>query len=380
MNVHAPIQYRLINGESINAEEDERTFNTIQNINKGKTNNHPGHLIGNMIVRHEYKMQNKTLFEFDSDMSTTKREISRVGQKLQEIENDSLFTHDYIKKNSDDWQSHLERIADFLVEENPWWQQTDFGIQFFDFNSPKNVENPKVHHFRSASISTVINDLKTHWSSIVENNIKIPVDIILMRGRDDRVEYNRTDSSSLKEISENYDEDENLDDLSNFILVEKPDEFEKENMISVSNNSTDNSEPCNHISSSSQPDIEQPSSSSLPSAELKTKEAYAIYQVLNASSPLLERYDSSKIIAKKSLKKHMSKDLRDMQAELQILTLNKISVLRKDFRTWEQEYMTNHNFKAPSEKDLVQDKEIFDIYRRIKIGKKLLHNWNISFD
>ena len=74
----------------------------------------------------------------------------------------------------------------------------------------------------------------------------------------------------------------------------------------------------------------------------------------------------------------MSIDLRDMQAELQVLTLNKISVLRKDFRTL-QGYMTNHNFKVPSEKDLVQNTEIFDIYRRIKIGKKLLHNWNISF-
>ena len=112
---------------------------------------------------------------------------------------------------------------------------------------------------------------------MIENNIKIPVDIMLMRGRDDQVEYGKTDSSSLKEISENYDEDKELDDLSNFMLVEKPDEFEKENMISVSDNSADNSEPCNHISSSSQPDIEQPSSSSSPSSELKTKEAYAIY-------------------------------------------------------------------------------------------------------
>ena len=172
----------------------------------------------------------------------------------------------------------------------------------------------------------------------------------------------------MKEISANYDEVENLEDLSNFMLVEKPDEFEIENIISEPVNSAENSEPCNHISSSLQ------FFSSLPSAELKTKEAYAIYQVLNASSPLLERYDCSKVIAKKSSKKQMSKDLRDMQAELQVLTWNKISVLRKDFRTWEQEYMTNHNFKVPSEKDLVQNTEIFDIYRRIKIGKKLLHN------
>ena len=108
--VHAPIQYRLINGESTNTEGDERTFNTIQNLTKGKTNYRPGHLIGNMIVRHEYSTQNKTLFEYESEQSTTKREISRLGVKLIEIENDSLFTHEYIQQNTHDWQSHLKRI------------------------------------------------------------------------------------------------------------------------------------------------------------------------------------------------------------------------------------------------------------------------------
>ena len=80
-------------------------------------------------------------------------------------------------------------------------------------------KNPKVHHFRSANISRVLNDLKTHWSSIVENNIKIPVDVILTGGEDDPVEYNKSDSLSLKEISANYDEVENLEELSNFMSV-----------------------------------------------------------------------------------------------------------------------------------------------------------------
>ena len=44
---------------------------------------------------------------------------------------------------------------------------------------------------------------------------------------------NKSDSSSLMEISANYDEDENLKDLSNFMLVEKPNEFEIENTINV---------------------------------------------------------------------------------------------------------------------------------------------------
>ena len=33
-----------------------------------------------------------------------------------------------------------------------------------------------------------------------------------------------------------------------------------------------------------------------------------------------------------------------------------------------------------SEKALLQNKQIYDIYRRIKIGKKLMSNWNISFN
>ena len=98
LTVHAPIQYRLINGESINAEEEERTFNTMKNINKDKTNNRPGHLIGNMIVRYECKKINKTLFEFENGETPITKEIKRIGDKLLEIQNDSLFTFDYIKK------------------------------------------------------------------------------------------------------------------------------------------------------------------------------------------------------------------------------------------------------------------------------------------
>ena len=46
--VHAPLQYRLINGETINCEDEERCFNLIKNITKETSDNKPGHLIGNL--------------------------------------------------------------------------------------------------------------------------------------------------------------------------------------------------------------------------------------------------------------------------------------------------------------------------------------------
>ena len=39
-----------------------------------------------------------------------------------------------ILESGSDWQSHLERISDFLVfGENVWWEKTEFGVDFFDY-------------------------------------------------------------------------------------------------------------------------------------------------------------------------------------------------------------------------------------------------------
>ena len=159
------------------------------------------------------------------------------------------------------------------------------------------------------------------------------------------------------------------------MLVNEPND-----LIEIENNvMPENSSPDNHISTNDHEDNEQPSSSSFPSAEFKTKEAKAIYKVLNSSSSLLERYDSAKASAKK-LKTYASSHLQDMQAQLQILTLNKISVLRNDFNAWEKEYMANHDLRVPTEIVILQNKDILSIYRRILIGRKLMLKWNISFN
>ena len=57
--VHAPSQYFLISGESINCKDEERCFNLIKNITKDTSNYKPGHLIGNLIVRQEIENQCK---------------------------------------------------------------------------------------------------------------------------------------------------------------------------------------------------------------------------------------------------------------------------------------------------------------------------------
>ena len=68
-------------------------------------------------------------------------------------------------------------ISDFLIfSKNVWWKKTEFGIEFFDVDSePEKIElKPRVHHFRSSNMKSVVNELEKHWLHIVDHNICIP--------------------------------------------------------------------------------------------------------------------------------------------------------------------------------------------------------------
>ena len=165
--------------------------------------------------------------------------INPIGIGLQKIQYNSLFTYDYIQKNSSDWQSHLERISDYLIfGEDVWWKKTEFGIEFFDVdNTPANLDlNPKVHHFRSANIRTVTKDLEEHWTSIVENKLCIPTHEILIGHDDEIVQYKKTtflsdrikidnllpthSKCSITTAPLNYIEEELEEDLTDFTIKE----------------------------------------------------------------------------------------------------------------------------------------------------------------
>ena len=232
--VHAPLQYRLVNGETINCEDEERCFNLIKNITKDTSNYKPGHVIGNLIVRQEVESQCHEKYEFDREINPTLQVIRKIGKKVEEDQYNSLFTYDYIQKNIADWQAHLQRIADFLIfDKNIWWQETDFGIEFFDFlNHPCEIDkSPTVHHFRSSNITSVLNELKKQWLSILDNNICIPTHEILEGNEDEKVSYRKTtflsdkilnytspSSHILRKSKVITDEDFVEEDLTDFVL------------------------------------------------------------------------------------------------------------------------------------------------------------------
>ena len=100
---------------------------------------------------------------------------------MENFQYNSLFSYDHIKANPYDWQSHTERISDFVTEDKGlWWKKVEFCIEFFNFDSLDQVPNNlKPNHFRSESAANVSTNLKTLWESIVQSKTTLPTAFIL---------------------------------------------------------------------------------------------------------------------------------------------------------------------------------------------------------
>ena len=100
---------------------------------------------------------------------------------------------------------------------NIWWKKTVFGIEFFDVDKPGKIELKP----RSSNIKLITNEVENYWSSIVENNICIPIHQILICDEDEKVLIKNTTFLSGK--IENFT---SLDTLS-FPTVCQPSAYEE---------------------------------------------------------------------------------------------------------------------------------------------------------
>ena len=191
--VHAPIQYRLISGASLNVEAEERMFSTKKDLTHRKTNFIGDHVITNIVERLQYRMIDKERNKKKENIDTTINDIKKYGKHVRKIQENSFFTYDYIQNNVMDWDAHLRRISDFLVFGDIWWKEDEFGIEFFDYEPIGTIDQyPQIKHFRSSNLDDVTRDLREHWSTIVKNKIYIPTHIICEGDEDEPVRFIKT--------------------------------------------------------------------------------------------------------------------------------------------------------------------------------------------
>lgn len=138
---HAPQQFRIISLASCNAEDEERQFNFLKTVSASTSNHHPENVLANAFIRLQVKQQWKN--ERPTGVTDVEAKISKAYKYSEH--RDTVISFDAIKKFPFEYQAHLERIADYLVEEEIW-EATTQGIKMFDISGKF---KKKKHSFRS---------------------------------------------------------------------------------------------------------------------------------------------------------------------------------------------------------------------------------------
>jgi len=117
LTCHSATTYRLISLRSLNTEFQERTFGQANGITRQTSSNHPQHIIDNAILRIQAE-SSRTI----QTISQEDGEVSRLASAWENLPN-TLITTEFIQQNSLEFQSHLERISDFLLPgPGVWWE------------------------------------------------------------------------------------------------------------------------------------------------------------------------------------------------------------------------------------------------------------------
>ena len=105
LTAHGPIQLRIVSGRSSNAEEEERTFNTVKSITNTTSCYRPGHIISNIFIRLQAEEQ---LGRMEDCVAKQQSQVSRLAHSLPPQKNTKI-PKTLIKKHSNHPGRHTWR-------------------------------------------------------------------------------------------------------------------------------------------------------------------------------------------------------------------------------------------------------------------------------
>ncbi len=172
---HAPFTSRLISLSSVDTEEEERQFSTINAISKATSNGHPEHIIPNCIVRAQAEQN------FRSKKSCFVDQQSKIGKFATNLPDfpDTVIPQQLLTNEM--YQAHLEKIGDFLLcGKGVWWHADEESkeIVFHDGKGQPEFreQGPPMHHFRSSSFQSESLYLKEKWNQCYrKGDVPLPI-------------------------------------------------------------------------------------------------------------------------------------------------------------------------------------------------------------
>ena len=144
---HSAEQYRLFSGRTTNTEKEEAMFNPLKTYTKLTSNHQPDNVISNSIIRVQ---ATNIINSGKENHNTNESYLHQLYKPIKEKSENHLITFDWILKYPFQYQTMLMQMADYLIDESKWWEETEDGVLFFDL---KNQNQKRLTHFRSTTIT-----------------------------------------------------------------------------------------------------------------------------------------------------------------------------------------------------------------------------------
>ena len=162
LTVYAPQTFRIFCLRSLIPEQEERSFGDMRRISLNTSNRQCGKIIENAVMRFRAQQQE------DRGDSYRKQEsaISQQARLLPAAE-DTRFPIELLRTRPYLFQTHCERIADFLLEgHHIWWSLDGESIVFHD--GPERLDHSVCsQHFRTDTAADSVKFLNDCWSKCV---------------------------------------------------------------------------------------------------------------------------------------------------------------------------------------------------------------------
>ena len=167
---HAPILYRLVCLRSMNAEMQERMFGQCKAITRATSSQHPDHIITNILLRLQEESKNNV-----SSLKAQEGPITKLAKALGSKCN-TIVPKEWLHQIPHQYQAHLEKISDFLVDgPGSWWRELHGDIEFFDALTPgSSLPQHRMFHYRSTKLTNIESYLLMKWEACIDNNVPLP--------------------------------------------------------------------------------------------------------------------------------------------------------------------------------------------------------------
>ena len=88
--------------------------------------------------------------EFSQKSISKENNQSHIYHPIKESFSNTIIPFDWIEIYAFQYQSMLNRIADYLLNEKKWWEENTNGVVFYDIDN--NEHEKIIHHFRSSTL------------------------------------------------------------------------------------------------------------------------------------------------------------------------------------------------------------------------------------